>query len=94
MTNLDKFNVLCKWLVGHKPRAFLEKKMCKELEETLKKYPKLLFNVSGGCGIDRSLGEKPCMQSYGIWFEFCPFCGRKIEKEYHKKEGYWSWKEK
>ena len=73
--------------------------MCKELKRVLKEYgqrgstPQVLFDVSGGCGIDISLGKGTCMASEGIWFEFCPFCGAQIVSKYHPRKHCWSWKE-
>jgi len=64
-------------------------KVCKELKEILKTAP--FFNVSGGCGIDKSGGKSHCMDRSGIWFRFCPFCGKKIESWYDGTR--WQWKE-
>jgi len=65
-----------------------KRQMCKKLRQALK-HPNL-FNVSGGCGIDISLGSSPCMDSSGLWFKFCPFCGKSILSEYSEKN-YWTW---
>lgn len=69
-----------------------ERVMCKRLEEVLKTPP--FFDVVGGCGVDVSGGESHCMSSDGVWFKFCPFCGRKIEAEWEDgsgRGGRWSW---
>ena len=67
--------------------------MCIKLRKALKTQPRIFFDVSGGCGIDLSLGESSCMASDGLWFKYCPFCGAKIDSKYHPRKHYWSWKE-
>ena len=56
------------------------KKICDELQRFLAagKEKHITFDVCGGCGIDTSLGTELCMESFGIWFKFCPFCGSEI----------------
>ncbi len=66
----------------------IEKK-CKELKITLKKWP--FFDVVGGCGVDLSGGDSNCMDKSGVWFNYCPFCGKKILSEYKKRK--WNWYE-
>ena len=66
---------------------------CNDLKEALEKHKGILFNVSGGCGIDLSLGKSPCMDSDGLFFEYCPFCGRKIVRWQDKKGHFWNWAE-
>jgi len=63
--------------------------ICSALREFLDDNIPITFDVVGGCGIDKSLGKKPCMGSYGVWFKFCPFCGGKLMSEY--KEDHWEW---
>lgn len=63
--------------------------MCKELDEALLKEP--FFNCVGGCGVDTSNGNSNCMNAEGIWFKYCPFCGKKIISKF--KNGSWNWKE-
>ena len=65
------------------------RKMCLELRKAIKNKP--FFNVVGGCGVNLSNGESNCMARSGIWFECCPFCGRKIVSM-RTKNG-WDWKE-
>lgn len=65
--------------------------MCQELRKALKRKP--FFNVSGGCGVDTSGGESSCMATNGVWFGFCPFCGRPIKRWYDEVEKHWDWKE-
>lgn len=67
-------------------------KICKELKSFLEAKHKFAFDVSGGCGIDTSLGVEPCMVTHGIWFRFCPFCGSEITR-WMEGEG-WHWAEK
>lgn len=62
---------------------------CKKLQEVLKRRP--FFNCLGGIGVDTSNGNSTCMDATGIWFEYCPFCGKKIVSEC--KDGYWNWYE-
>ncbi len=50
------------------------------------------FDVSGGCGYDMSHGENPCMSSTGIWFRFCPFCGKEIKNKFTGTRWIW-WEE-
>ena len=64
--------------------------MCLELQRALEKTP-IFFDVPGGCGIDLSLGKNPCMGATGIWFKFCPFCGKKITSKYNGD--CWEWEE-
>ena len=64
--------------------------MCQILHDEIAKHENLFFDVSGGCGIDTSLGKSNCMDSAGIWFKFCPFCGGKIHAEF-KNKSYWEW---
>ena len=64
--------------------------MCEKLEEILKLKP--FFDCVGGCGVDLSNGESNCMSGNGIWFRYCPFCGKEIISE--NINGYWSWDEK
>ena len=66
-------------------------KICDELSDVLKNPP--FFDVVGGCGVDTSGGESPCMASAGVWFKYCPFCGRKIASKYLEDEGSWEWHE-
>jgi len=47
------------------------------------------FDVSGGCGYDTSHGKNPCMDASGIWFDFCPFCGKKIFSKFTGER--WEW---
>jgi hypothetical protein len=62
-------------------------KICKELK-TLLKY-KAFFNCVGGCGFDTSKGKHPCMDMVGMWFKYCPFCGKKIISK--KTVNGWIW---
>ena len=63
---------------------------CKKLAKIIEDRPDLFFNVSGGCGVIGGTGA--CMSSVGIWFSFCPFCGREIVSEHiHNR---WIWYEK
>jgi hypothetical protein len=62
---------------------------CIKLTEFLVKNVPITFNVSGGCGIDLSLGKSPCMGDSGVWFKFCPFCGKEILSFYNGY--YWDW---
>lgn len=64
--------------------------ICDELKNALKEKP--FFNVTGGCGVDMSGGESSCMDADGIFFHFCPFCGKKI-LNWHNGNS-WQWKEK
>lgn len=52
---------------------------CLELAGVLEREP--FFDCIGGCGVDLSMGNDPCMNSSGIWFKFCPFCGKKIVRQ-------------
>ncbi len=63
--------------------------MCLKLRQALK--VKMMFDVSGGCGIDTSNGDSRCMDRSGLWFKFCPFCGKEI-KSWRDKIG-WDWEE-
>ena len=65
--------------------------ICEELEKALKQKP--FFNCVGGCGVDTSNGENNCMASSGIWFKYCPFCGKKIISMRNVKTGSWIWYE-
>ena len=56
--------------------------ICAELTKFLAENKEITFNVVGGCGIDLSLGKSPCMGSQGVWFKFCPFCGKEIIKKF------------
>lgn len=69
----------------------MRNKICKDLEKVLKVKP--FFDCVGGCGIDTSNGENPCMDAAGIWFKFCPFCGKKIVGEFNQLTGMWNWSE-
>jgi len=69
-------------------------KYCQELYNALNSKPQIFFNVSGGCGVDLSLGENPCMGSSGIWFKYCPFCGREIISHFNSNKVYWDWWER
>lgn len=62
--------------------------MCKELKEVLNQKP--FFDCVGGCGVDLSNGESQCMSSNGVWFKYCPFCGKKIISR-KTKNGSWEW---
>ena len=64
-------------------------KICKELKQALKNP--IFFDCVGGCGIDMSKGKSNCMDKNGLWFKFCPFCGKKIVSEYSKKLATWTW---
>ena len=66
------------------------KSTCKELAEALEQKP--FFDVSGGCGVDLSEGLSNCMDASGVWFKFCPFCGKKIRRK-RTQEGTWEWSE-
>ena len=68
--------------------------MCKKLQSLLRQHS--FFNVSGGCGYDMSYGNNPCMSNSGLWFHFCPFCGKEIVSKYKKSKngGHWTWWEK
>lgn len=63
--------------------------ICSYLIEFLDENEPITFNVVGGCGIDKSLGKESCMDSFGVWFKFCPFCGKKIVRKY--ENGKWDW---
>ena len=65
-------------------------KICNELTLALVDNSTILFNVVGGCGIDTSLGKGQCMHNSGIWFKYCPFCGKKILSSYTYETG-WKW---
>ena len=65
--------------------------ICIKLQEALEEHKHIFFNCVGGCGIDTSLGKNPCMGTAGLWFKFCPFCGKKIVSNF--KEGHWEWHE-
>ena len=64
--------------------------VCKELNKLLKSES--FFDVSGGCGVDLSKGKSNCMDKDGIWFRYCPFCGKEIVSSYNGK--HWNWEEK
>ncbi len=64
--------------------------ICVELTKALSKPP--FFDVSGGCGIDMSAGESPCMEGSGIWFKYSPFCGCRITRT-KTDNGSWTWHE-
>jgi len=74
-----------------------ETKVCRRLSDALKHEP--FFDVVGGCGVDASGGKESCMSTYGVWFYFCPFCGKRIVKHYSAagwawwEEGWRGWKE-
>jgi hypothetical protein len=63
--------------------------VCRQLQSALLIKP--FFDCCGGCGVDTSNGESNCMDGYGIWFKFCPFCGKKIIRV--KTEYGWTWYE-
>ena len=63
--------------------------ICNKLKDGIKKG--VIFDVSGGCGIDLSNGKSNCMAKDGLWFKFCPFCGKEIISEYKNKR--WNWYE-
>lgn len=65
-------------------------KYCKKLKQLLK--GEQFFDVSGGCGVDLSEGKSNCMVKDGIWFRYCPFCGKEIVSKYNGK--HWDWREK
>lgn len=65
-------------------------KICEELRAAIKKPP--FFDVVGGCGVDTSGGESSCMAGSGVWFKYCPFCGRKITRT-KTDNGSWTWQE-
>lgn len=65
------------------------KQMCEKLSVLLK-YSEF-FDVSGGCGFDSTHGESSCMDAVGMWFTYCPFCGKKINSQYNKKSQRWEW---
>ena len=65
----------------------MKDKICNELKGTLNTKP--FFDVVGGCGVDTSNGKSNCMDIAGIWFNYCPFCGKKIERKYDN--GVWTW---
>ncbi len=67
----------------------MEENICNELTEFLDNNKPITFDCVGGCGIDLSLGNEPCMADNGVWFRYCPFCGKKIVKKF--SEGAWSW---
>lgn len=67
----------------------MEENICKELVEFLNNKP-ITFDCVGGCGIDISLGKESCMADNGVWFKFCPFCGKKIVNKQEDGKG-WSW---
>jgi len=50
------------------------------------------FDVSGGCGYDKSHGKDNCMTASGIWFKYCPFCGRQIKSKFNGNNWEW-WEE-
>jgi hypothetical protein len=65
------------------------KAVCKELKSFLEEKKPITFDCVGGCGIDTSLGTRECMNDYGVWFKFCPFCGKKIVSKF--SNGFWDW---
>ena len=65
---------------------------CMHLMDFLRNFHPYFFDVSGGCGYDTSHGENSCMSAAGIWFKYCPFCGRKIKSEYNGNKWEW-WEE-
>ena len=68
--------------------------ICTKLTEFLNNNKGITFNVVGGCGIDLSLGKSPCMGSQGVWFKFCPFCGKEIIKKFDEwGTKQWDWRE-
>ena len=71
------------------------KKICDELQKFLAagKEKHITFDVCGGCGIDTSLGTEPCMEAFGIWFKFCPFCRSEIIRVETEKGFTWYEKE-
>lgn len=69
-------------------------KACKELINFLENTKGITFDCVGGLGIDTSLGKEECMLTYGIWFKYCPFCGKEIISEYDNTKGCWKWFEK
>jgi hypothetical protein len=62
--------------------------VCDKLTEAINKCS-AVFDVVGGVGLDTSGGEESCMGHYGLWFNFCPFCGRRIAKEF--RDHRWRW---
>ena len=66
---------------------------CWKLRDTLNDNKPLFFDVTGGCGIDTSLGKSNCMDSVGIWFKHCPFCGQEIHSRYNNEKMRWEWQE-
>ncbi len=67
----------------------MKEKICEELKKAIKVKP--FYDVVGGCGVDTSNGESPCMDAAGIWFKYCPFCGKKLYREYKNQK--WTWGE-
>ncbi len=55
-----------------------DRECCQALSDALDDYSAVLFDVCGGCGIDTSAGKSDCMATSGLWFKFCPFCGKRI----------------
>jgi len=62
--------------------------MCDDLKKLL--IQSNFFDVSGGCGFDSSLGCESCMASWGIWFRYCPFCGKKLIQQ-KTRNNSWTW---
>ena len=69
----------------------MKHQMCVKLQDALKSCPDVFFNVSGGCGVDTSLGTSHCMDAVGIWFTYCPFCGRRLISNYDETAHHWDW---
>lgn len=48
------------------------------------------FDVVGGCGYNPSGSVGECMGDIGLWFAYCPFCGKKIIKQ-RTSNSSWKW---
>jgi len=71
------------------PAIEKERVRCMHLTDFLNNHHSCFFNVSGGCGYDMSHGKNSCMNDSGVWFKYCPFCGRKIVSKYNGNN--WDW---
>jgi hypothetical protein len=55
---------------------------CTKMEEALtdKKNKNVFFDFGNLCGVDPTVGQEQCMDSHGLFFDFCPFCGTNLNE--------------
>ena len=66
---------------GFKGITMIRQYCCPDLQDALtrKHESPVFYDLGSECGVDTSAGNESCMDSYGLTFKFCPFCGSDLK---------------